>query len=276
MDALKDKVTLVTGASSGIGKFAAHEFAARGAKVALVARRADVLAEVKNELGQYGQSILSVPADVTKEDDLQNLYRMVVQTFGGIDVLVNNAGISMGGAFQEHDPVMIRKMIDVNVYAPMRLTQLVLPLMLERRRGHIVNVGSVAGLALSSGQAAYAPTRSAIIAFSHCLRRELAGSGVRVSVVLPGWTQTPMLERMSRDEMRAAKALTSFTTLDDPIVPARAIVDAVLHNRVQIALGGSQFWAGDILHRISPKLLDWYYRVFVSTEKMLKVMKDLG
>lgn len=276
MYSLNGKVVIVTGASSGIGKAAAHAFAAQGARVVLVARRANVLAEVKEELAQYGQPVLDVPTDVVQEEALQNLYHTAVQTFGEIDVLVNNAGVSMGGAFQEQDASAIRKMVEINVYAPMRLTQIVLPLMLARKQGHIVNVGSVAGLVPSPGQTTYAPTRSAIITFSHALRREIAGSGVHVSMVLPGWTRTAMLEKMDLSEARASQALSPFMTLDDPAVPARAIVDAVRYNRYRVRLGGSQFLFGDMMQRLSPRLLDWYLRVFVDTDKVVQVMKDLG
>ena len=276
MYSLNGKVVIVTGASSGIGKATVHAFAAQGAKVVLVARWANVLAEVKEELEQYEQPTLVVPTDVVQEEALQNLYHTVVQTFGTIDVLVNNAGISIGGAFQEQDAATIRKMVEINVYAPMRLTQLVLPLMLERQQGHIVNVGSVAGLVPSPGQVAYTPTRSAAISFSHALRRELAGSGVNVSMVLPGWTRTAMLEKMDLAKARSAQALSPFMTLDDPAVPARAIVDAVVHHRYRVRLGGCHFLLGDVMQRLSPKLIDWYLRIFVDAEKVVQVMKDLG
>ena len=122
----------------------------------------------------------------------------------------------------------------------------------------------------------YAPTRSAIISFSHALRREVEGSGVRVSMVLPGWTRTAMLEKMDLTEARTSQALSPFMTLDDPAVPAHAIVDAVIHNRYRVRLGGIQFLFGDIMQRLSPKLVDWYLRAFVDTDKVVQVMKDLG
>ena len=276
MYSLNGKVVIVTGASSGIGKATAHAFAAQGARVVLVARRANILAEVKEELEPYGHPLLVVPTNVVEEEALQNLCHTVMQTFGQIDVLVNNAGISIGGAFEEQDAAIIRKMVEVNVYAPMRLTQIVLPLMLARKQGHIVNVGSVAGLVPSPGQVSYAPTRSAVISFSHALRRELAGSGVRVSMVLPGWTRTAMLEKMDLAEARASQALSPFMTLDDPAVPAQAIVDAVIHNRYRVRLGGSHFLLGDVMQRLSPRLTDWYIRTFIDTDKVVRVMKDLG
>jgi short-subunit dehydrogenase len=135
----------------------------------------------------------------------------------------------------------------------------------------------VAGIVLSPGQTAYASTRSGLTAFSHALRREVAGSGVRVSIILPGWTKTQMLEKMDLEKMRDAKLLNPFTTLDDPQVPARAIVDAALHNRKQVLLGGIQVRVGDLMTRLSPiRITDWFYRVLMNKEKLIAVMKDLG
>lgn len=273
---LDDKVVIVTGASAGIGRATAHAFAAACCRVVLVARRADVLAEVKAELAQYGQPVLAVPTDIVREEEVQALVETVQQTFGRIDVLVNNAGVSLGGAFQQAGPDQIRQMVELNVYAPLRLTQCVLPQMLKQKQGHIVNVSSVAGVVAAPGQVAYATTRSAVIAFSHALRRELDGSGVRVSLVLPGWTRTGMLEKMPESDLRAAGLLNAWITLDPPEVPARAIVDAVRYNRYQVMLGGLQFFVGDIMHRVTPRWLDLYYRWFVDKAKWLKVLEKLG
>lgn len=273
---LDDKVVIVTGSSAGIGRATAHAFAAAGCRVVLVARRADVLAEVKAELAQYGKPVLAVPTDIVREDEVQALVETVQQTFGRIDILVNNAGVSLGGAFQQAEADQLRRMVELNVYTPMRLTQCVLPQMLKQKQGHIVNVSSVAGMVAAPGQVAYAATRSAVITFSHALRRELDGTGVRVSLVLPGWTRTAMLEKMPESELRAAGLLNAWITLDPPEVPARAMVDAVRYNRYQVTLGGPQFFIGDILHRISPRLLDLSYRWIGNRAKWLKVLENLG
>jgi NADP-dependent 3-hydroxy acid dehydrogenase YdfG len=273
---LDDKVVIVTGSSAGIGRATAHAFAAAGCRVVLVARRAEVLAEVKAELAPYGRPVLAVPTNIVREDEVQALVATVEQAFGRIDVLVNNAGLSLGGAFQQAGPEQLHQMVELNVYAPMRLTQCILPLMLKQKQGHIVNVSSVAGVVAAPGQVAYAATRGAVITFSHALRRELAGSGVRVSLVLPGWTRTGMLEKMPESELRAAGLLNAWITLDPPEVPARAIVDAVRYNRYQVMLGGIQFFVGDRMHRVSPRWMDLYYRWFVDKAKWLKILENLG
>lgn len=276
MLSLENKVVIVTGTSSGIGRAAAVEFAMAGARVVSVARRVELLQELETELAQFGKPVLSVPTDLTTDTGLEKLVATVIQAYGQVDVLVNNAGLSIGGPFQEQNPATIRQMVNLNVYTPMRLTQLVLPQMLKRQQGQIVNVASVAGIMYSPGQTAYSPTRAAIIAFSKALRRELAGTGINVSYVLPGWTLTAMMAKMSVAEMRTAGILTPFMTLDKPEVPARAIVEAVRRNRFGTRLGGLQFAIADFSERISPALIDLYLRWFADKEKWLRGMKDLG
>lgn len=276
MISLENQVVIITGTSSGIGRATAVEFAKAGAQVVSVARRAELLTELEKELAQFGKPVLSVPADLTKDEDQEKLVETVLQAYGRVDVLVNNAGLSIGGPFAEQDPAIVRQMVSLNVYAPLRLTQLVLPAMLKRKQGQIVNVASVAGIAYSPGQCTYAPTRAAIVAFSKGLRRELAGTGVRVSYVLPGWTATAMLEKMPLEKMRANGLLPPFTRVDPPEVPARAILEVVQRQRPAIQLGGLGFVMADFSERLSPLLTDWLMGLLFEKEKLLHGMKDLG
>lgn len=276
MYSLDDKIVLVTGASSGIGRATARAFAAAGAHLVLVARRAAVLEEVKEELAQYGKSVLVVPTDLTREDDLQRLYETLVQTYARIDVLVNNAGMSVGGELEQQDADKMRQMVLLNVYAPMRLTQLLLPLMLAQRQGHIVNISSVAGVTLSPGIASYSATRSAMLAFSQSLRREVSGRGVRVSTVLPGWTATAMTQKMDFDAMSASGVLPPLSRVADPAVPARAIVNVVRYNRPRVVLGGLLFLLASVFGGISPLFLDGYYFLFFNKQKALEVLRNFG
>ncbi len=276
MVSLEDQVVIVTGTSSGIGRATALAFARAGARVVSVARRAELLETLESELAQYGRPVLSIPTDLSEDEGMERLVKTVIQTYGRVDVLVNNAGLSIGGPLQEQNPAIIRQMVNLNVYAPMRLTQLVLPHMLERKQGHIVNVASVAAIFFSPGQTSYSPTRAAMLAFSKALRRELDGSGVRVSCVLPGWTLTGMTEKMSLNAMRAAGLFPPFTTIDSPETPARAIVNTVRNNRAFTILGGSGWVWADLFERISPALMNIYMRWFIQKEKFLRSMKDLG
>jgi short-subunit dehydrogenase len=164
----------------------------------------------------------------------------------------------------------------VNVYGPLRLTQLVLPGMLQQKSGHIVNVGSAMGILNPPGAAAYASTRAAVRAFSEALRREVRTSGIRVSTVMPGWTKTEMVQHMDWDELRRAGLLPFLATLDEADVPAQAIVSAVRYNRREIVLGGIQMQAGAINLPIAPHVIDWYYRLFTNHALVLEALRDMG
>jgi short-subunit dehydrogenase len=277
---LHGQVVIVTGASAGIGQAAARAFAAHGACLVLVARRAEVLDEVAAELtrdfAMPPATILSISADISRPDDLQRVIETTLRQFGQIDVLVNNAGVSLGGPLESQAEPALRQMIAVNVYGPIRLTQLALPVMLKQRRGHIVNVSSMIGLLEPPGATVYAATRAAIRSFSRALRRELAGTGVHVSTVFPGWTQTAMTDKLDRGKLRAAHFLGPLITIDAPATPAQAIVEAVRFRRNETLLGGPLLIVGGHLVGLSPRLIDLYYRRFSDRAAALEALRDLG
>ncbi len=274
---LKNKVVIITGASAGIGRSVSHLFAEAGSRVVLVARRMEALNKLKEELAVFSsQASLAVSADVVKDQDLQQLYETVMVHYGRIDVLVNNAGVALGGALVDYDPERIRQVLAVNLYGPIRLTQLVLPVMLKQQSGHIVNVSSPAGVFALPGETVYNASRSGLTTFSESLRRELAGKGVEVSVVMPGWTRTEMIGQMDEQRLHKAGLLMPLMTIDDPRVPAQAILDCVQHKRRRVLLGGPAFHLVDFLGRIVPQGLDWYLRRFMNTEQVCTVMRDLG
>ncbi len=279
---LRGKVVIITGASSGIGRAAAHAFAAEGAWLVLAARRADVLDEVRAELAVYDVPVLAVPTDVSRDDDLRRLVDETRRVCGRIDVLVNNAGLSYGGPLAELPPARVRALLAVNLYGPMRLTQMVLPVMLRQGpdrqgwAGHIVHVTSLAGQLPAPGMAVYAATRIGLTRFGDALRRELDGTGVRVSAVFPTWTRTPMADRVSEAQMRASRTLLSAEGFDEPEVPAAAIVDAVRRNRREVVLGGLQMRVGYILERLLPGLMDWYWRLIADAPMFIEAVRGLG
>lgn len=273
---VQGKVVLITGASSGIGRATAHAFAAQGARLALLARRIPALEEVRAELEPYHVPVMLAPADVTSSDQLAAAVDRVVDTFGHIDILINNAGVTLGGSHQDIAEDRLRQLLGVNIYGPLRLTQLVLPGMLRQHSGHIVNVGSMMGLINPPGAAAYAATRAAVRAFSESLRREVRGAGIRVSTVMPGWTKTEMVQHVDWSELRRAGLLSALATLDEAGVPAQAIVAAVRYNRREVLLGGVQMQAGAINLPLTPYVLDWYFRLFTSNDLVLEAMRKLG
>ncbi len=279
---LRGRVVLISGASSGIGRAAAHAFAAQGAAVALLARRTDALAAVEAELAPYAVETLVVPADVTIDAEVERAVSAVQARFGRIDVLVNNAGLSYGGRLEELDPARLRALGEVNLYGPLRLARAVIPLMMRQGTragdfaGHIVNVSSVAGVLLAPGMSVYGGTRRGIIAFSTALRRELDGTGIRVSTVLPTFTNTPMADRVGEDALRAAGAMWPLHRFDEPETAAAAIVDAVRANRRTIRLGKLQYALGDFSERLTPGVMDLYWRVVIDTAGYIEAVRRLG
>ena len=187
MHLLEKRNAVVTGASGGLGASIAAELAARGANVALVARSSERLAQVAESLASSDVSVAVVAADLSDPDDLRNVARRVCSEFGQIDLLINNAGIADLSPFQRQDPAIIRRLMEVNLLAPMMLVHEVLPDMLERGRGHIVNIASLAGLIGLPYEAVYSASKAGLIAWSNALRQELEGTGIGVSVVSPGF-----------------------------------------------------------------------------------------
>jgi short-subunit dehydrogenase len=195
----KDQVVVVTGGGRGIGRATALEFACEGATVILAGRRRDALETAAAESRSSGGKAQVVRCDVAIDDDLQNLVASTIRDFGQIDVLVNNAGVVSGGRIDEISAEDIGRMVGVNVWAPMRLTQLAVPHMRERKSGTIVNISSVAGRVGMPYYATYCATKYAMRGFSEALRRELSPDGVQVIAVYPGVTATDLIENVEFD-----------------------------------------------------------------------------
>lgn len=194
LQTLADKIVIVTGASSGIGAVTAFELARRGAQVVLAARRVDELEVQVNTIRQAGYRAIAIPTDVTDLAQVKRLTEQTLDTFGRIDVLVNNAGMAWRESFMENSTEQISHIVNVNLLSVILLTHAVLPGMLERRSGTIISVASVA--AHIAVDPLYCATKFGVRGFSLSLRRELAGSGVSVSVVSPGFVHTPMNRHM--------------------------------------------------------------------------------
>jgi short-subunit dehydrogenase len=185
----RDKVALVTGASSGIGLAVAREVVRRGGRVALVARTESTLVQVARELGE-GRAA-AFPLDVRDGASLAELPRKVVAHFGQLDVLVNNAGANHRGDFLERTPAELEAILTTNLLAPVLLTRAALPLL--GRGGVVVNVASLAGKVPVPDEATYCASKAGLRAFSRALDMELEDRGVRVSLVNPGPVDTGFL-----------------------------------------------------------------------------------
>ncbi|WP_199118992.1 SDR family oxidoreductase [Pedobacter sp. ASV28] len=185
---LKDKIVVVTGASSGIGKALAEELAKRGANIILGARQYVTLCEITADLeARYPIRALAVQTDVTKEEDCEMLIKQAILTFGKIDVLINNAGLSMRALFKDLDLSVLKHLMDVNFWGTVYCTKYALPEILKTE-GSIVGVSSIAGYRGLPGRTGYSSSKFAMNGFMECLRTELLKTNVHVMVACPGFT----------------------------------------------------------------------------------------
>ncbi|MBO0754223.1 MAG: SDR family oxidoreductase [Bradyrhizobiaceae bacterium] len=181
-------VVLITGASAGIGRALAFEFAPRAEKLVLVARRLDRLETMRGQLSeQYpGLDVITLAADLADESNIEALLARVAERVGQVDVLVNNAGVGDSVLFDRSDWKRTRQVLQTNVLAVVQLTSALVPSMVKRGRGGVLNIGSGAGLTVLPNGAAYVGSKHFVAGFSEALRADLAGTGVTVTEVCPG------------------------------------------------------------------------------------------
>ena len=193
---LDGKVALVTGASSGIGEATAIALAQEGAAVAIAARRADRLASLRDKLTGDGARVLMVELDVTDEAACTAAVRRTVEEFGGLDLLVNNAGVMLLGTIEGADTSDWTRMIETNVLGLLFMTHAALPQLLERQ-GHVLQISSTAGRVAGKGAGVYNASKFAVNAFSESLRQEVTERGVRVTLIEPGVVETELREHIT-------------------------------------------------------------------------------
>jgi short-subunit dehydrogenase len=219
-------VCLVTGASSGIGRATALRLALEGAQVIALGRDQAALDRVA-----AATSGKALQADLSIAEEVERAAHALV-AMGRVDVLVNNAGEGWAGRFADMDLERAERLVRTNLLAPIRLTRKLLPGMLERGRGHVVNVGSIAGHVGVRDEAVYAATKAALIAFSESLRQEVAGTGVGVSVVSPGVVATSFFDRRGRPyQRRSPKPIAAERV-------ANAILEAIRTGKAQTFVPG--------------------------------------
>jgi short-subunit dehydrogenase len=213
---------VVTGASTGIGRVSALRLARKGARVWAAARDERRLESLAGE----HTGIVPVPGDVS--DDAARA--ALVKQAEPVDVLVNNAGLGWKGVVESMPPEKVRQLFDVNVLALIDLTHRVLPGMLERRRGHIVNVGSIAGFVAAPGETVYCATKFAVQGFTDGLRREVARRGVQVTLIAPGPIKTEFMARIRTGEPAGEPGALDYGLPPESV--AKAIVRALTRERV--------------------------------------------
>lgn len=186
---IKNKVAIVTGASSGIGRSFAIELAKQGAKVVIASRREDVLQQVASEIKKSGGEVLPVATDIRDINSCNDLIKKTVNTYKQIDILINNAGVSMRATFEDLDLKVIRELMDTNFYGMVYCSKAALPYLLKSK-GTIVGISSITGLTPLPGRTGYAASKHAMDGFLNTLRLETRHKGLNVIVAHPGFTNS--------------------------------------------------------------------------------------
>jgi len=200
---IKDKVVIVTGASSGIGFATALALSKEGAKVAIGARRIDRLEKLQNEILQNGGQVILQKLDVTQKSDCDSFVDAVIKKWGTVDILINNAGLMPLSFIKKLKVDEWDRMIDVNIKGVLYCTASVLPKMLEKKSGHIVNISSVAGRIVFPAGSVYCATKHAVTAFSEGLRQELSPrSNIRVTIIEPGVVATDLTNTITDESLQ--------------------------------------------------------------------------
>ena len=193
MQSLDGKVALVTGAGRGIGKAVALALADSGCRVILTARTLSQLQEVQREIEHRKGFAIAVPGDLTRDEDLDKLMAAIEERFGGVDILINNAGWGKRAPVVRASAAEWDQTFRLNLRAPMLLAQRLLPPMIEKGEGAVINIGSVSGKSGEANGAAYSASKFGLIGFTQSLYEEVREQGIKVSVILPGFVDTPLI-----------------------------------------------------------------------------------
>ncbi len=257
---LQNKVVLITGASSGFGADAARLFAKEGAIVVLAARRMDRLTALAEEIRLAGGQAFAVPLDVAEQSQIDDAVQTVLDNFGRIDILLNNAGLGRLDWLETLDPAAdIDMQIDVNLRGTMQVTRAVLPSMLARRAGHIINMSSMAGMIAAPMYSVYAATKYGMRGFTDALRREVAPFGIHVSGLYPGPAVTEFGQQSGDNPLKRNIKVPRWIYMTSEYV-ARRTVGLARRPRRTLVL---PWWFHPVIwfERTFPGLVDWILKV---------------
>lgn len=252
----KDKVIIITGASSGIGKALAEELAKRGANVVLAARQYAVLCEITTGLQtKYAIKALAVQCDVSKEEDCASLINQTVTAFGKIDVLINNAGLAMRALFNDVDLSVLKNLMDVNFWGTVYCTKYAMPEVLKTK-GSIVGVSSIAGYRGLPGRTGYSSSKFAMNGFMESLRTENLKTGVHVMLACPGFTSSNIrVAALSKDG--AAHGKTSME--EGEMMTSEAVAEIIangIENKKRTLIMTRQGKLAVWMNKLFPKFTD--------------------
>jgi len=257
---LRDQAVIITGASSGFGEDAAMLFAREGCKVVVAARRIDRLQTLVEKIQKDGGEAIAIPVDVVDRDEIEVMVRSTIDHYGQIDILFNNAGFGRLDWLENLDPARdIETQMDVNLLGLTQVTRAVLPHMLARKRGHIINMSSVAGWIAAPLYTIYSATKFGVRGFTDSLRREVAPFGIHVSGIYPGPAATEFGLHTGRNS--AGKSLNRFKGLamTSEYVARRVVRLAKSPRRVVIIPWWYNVLIG--LDIFAPALVDWFLKI---------------
>jgi short-subunit dehydrogenase len=236
-------------------------------QLALVARTREAVAKLADELSRAGTRAVAVEADLANVDQLGAVVAEVERALGGIDILVNNAGMDGIRSFAHEGAERTEQLLRLNLLSPMLLTQRVLPGMLDRKRGHVVSIASLAGKTASPYSATYATAKAGLINFTLSLRSELRGSGVSASVICPGFVRGEgMWAKQERAHPIKVSALLGTSKPEDV---ADAVLSALQHDRAEIAVNPGPIRIMQALNQFSPDTMSWIQERLLGLNAML-------
>ena len=252
---MKEKVVIITGGSSGIGKALACEFGSRGSHVLITGRSEKDLNETVAELRSKSISIVGVQADVSKEEDNRRMAAEALRHFGRIDVLINNAGISMRALFEEVDLEVVKKVMDINFYGVLYATKYCLP-EIKKNKGSVIGISSIAGFRGLPGRTGYSASKFALNGFLEVLRTELLNTGVHVMTACPGFTSSNIRKRsLTKDGTSQGESPRNEETMMTPQECAAHIYHATVR-RKRILILTTQGKLAVFLNKWMPGLAD--------------------
>jgi short-subunit dehydrogenase len=250
---LRGRRILITGASRGIGRSLAEQAAAAGARVLLAARSADQLDALAATLSARNPDVLAVPTDITNAADRQRVLDVAVKHFGGLDVLVNNAGVASFAHFADCSEAILRQIMEVNFFAPAELIRLAIPLLTQGQQPAIVNVASMCARRGMPAWSEYSASKFALCGLTEALRAEMTRFDIDVLLVLPGLTASGLHEALLQNTGRMK---IKFTGGMPPARVAAGILKALRKNRSETVLGSEARWLLRF-NRFFPRLTDW-------------------
>jgi dehydrogenase/reductase SDR family member 7B len=233
---MKDKVVIITGGSSGIGKALAFEFGLKGSKILITGRNQDDLNNTIAELKAKNITAVAFRSDVSKQEDNKLMAEEALKHFGKIDVLINNAGISMRALFEEVDLDVVKKVMDINFYGVLYATKYCLP-EIKKNKGSIVGVSSIAGFRGLPGRTGYSASKFALNGFLEVLRTELLKTGVHVLTACPGFTSSNIRKRsLTKDGTSQGESPRDEDSMMTPEECARHIYNATINRKRTLVL----------------------------------------